>query len=86
MALGPHWQHAWLVIASFLAGALNAMAGGIASFENRQGEGQRLSGTGPSLAHDVAALEEQRDHIGLNRRRSDDPVGAECLDKTRLDF
>jgi uncharacterized protein len=28
MALGPHWQHAWLVIASFLAGALNAMAGG----------------------------------------------------------
>jgi uncharacterized protein len=28
MALGPHWQHAWLVVASFLAGALNAMAGG----------------------------------------------------------
>ncbi len=28
MAFGPHWQHAWLVIASFLAGALNAMAGG----------------------------------------------------------
>src|ERR1700735_1303214 len=28
MALGPEWQHAWLVIASFLAGALNAMAGG----------------------------------------------------------
>jgi uncharacterized protein len=28
MALGPHWQHAWLVIASFLAGVLNAMAGG----------------------------------------------------------
>src|SRR5580698_4667473 len=28
MALGPQWQHAWLVIASFLAGALNAMAGG----------------------------------------------------------
>jgi uncharacterized protein len=28
MPLGPHWQHAWLVIASFLAGALNAMAGG----------------------------------------------------------
>src|SRR6202789_2712408 len=28
MALGAHWQHAWLVIASFLAGALNAMAGG----------------------------------------------------------
>jgi uncharacterized membrane protein YfcA len=28
MALGPSWQHAWLVIASFLAGALNAMAGG----------------------------------------------------------
>src|SRR5271170_2236389 len=28
MALGSHWQHAWLVIASFLAGALNAMAGG----------------------------------------------------------
>jgi uncharacterized membrane protein YfcA len=28
MALGPQWQHAWLVIASFFAGALNAMAGG----------------------------------------------------------
>jgi uncharacterized membrane protein YfcA len=28
MALGSQWQHAWLVIASFLAGALNAMAGG----------------------------------------------------------
>jgi len=28
MALGSHWQHSWLVIASFLAGALNAMAGG----------------------------------------------------------
>ena len=28
MAFGPHWQHAWLVVASFLAGALNAMAGG----------------------------------------------------------
>jgi uncharacterized membrane protein YfcA len=28
MAFGPHWQHTWLVIASFLAGALNAMAGG----------------------------------------------------------
>src|SRR5258708_5897196 len=28
MVFGPHWQHAWLVIASFLAGALNAMAGG----------------------------------------------------------
>jgi uncharacterized protein len=28
MPFGPHWQHAWLVIASFLAGALNAMAGG----------------------------------------------------------
>jgi uncharacterized protein len=28
MAMGPQWQHAWLVIASFLAGALNAMAGG----------------------------------------------------------
>ena len=28
MAFGPHWQHAWLVIASFIAGALNAMAGG----------------------------------------------------------
>ena len=28
MALGPHWQHAWLIVASFLAGALNAMAGG----------------------------------------------------------
>ena len=28
MALNPQWQHAWLVIASFLAGGLNAMAGG----------------------------------------------------------
>ena len=28
MTFGPDWQHAWLVIASFLAGALNAMAGG----------------------------------------------------------
>jgi uncharacterized protein len=28
MTLGPQWQHAWLVIASFLAGGLNAMAGG----------------------------------------------------------
>jgi uncharacterized protein len=28
MALGSQSQHAWLVIASFLAGALNAMAGG----------------------------------------------------------
>src|ERR1700686_4935062 len=28
MVFGPHWQHAWLVFASFLAGALNAMAGG----------------------------------------------------------
>jgi uncharacterized protein len=28
MEFGPHWQHAWLVIASFLAGTLNAMAGG----------------------------------------------------------
>src|SRR6202021_1026987 len=28
MPFGPHWQHAVLVIASFLAGALNAMAGG----------------------------------------------------------
>jgi uncharacterized membrane protein YfcA len=28
MASGPNLQHAWLVIASFLAGALNAMAGG----------------------------------------------------------
>ena len=28
MTFGPHWQHAWLIIASFLAGALNAMAGG----------------------------------------------------------
>ncbi len=28
MALTTQWQHAWLVIASFLAGALNAMAGG----------------------------------------------------------
>jgi uncharacterized membrane protein YfcA len=28
MEFGPQWQHAWLVIASFLAGALNAMAGG----------------------------------------------------------
>src|ERR1700759_4776086 len=28
MVLGFHGQHAWLVIASFLAGALNAMAGG----------------------------------------------------------
>jgi hypothetical protein len=28
MALDSQWQHAWLVIASFLAGALNAMAGG----------------------------------------------------------
>ena len=28
MALDSHWQHAWLVLASFLAGALNAMAGG----------------------------------------------------------
>src|ERR1700679_232411 len=28
MPFGPHWQTAWLVIASFLAGALNAMAGG----------------------------------------------------------
>src|ERR1700721_3199091 len=28
MAMGPQWQHAWLVVASFLAGALNAMAGG----------------------------------------------------------
>jgi hypothetical protein len=28
MTFGPHWQHAWLVIASFLAGVLNAMAGG----------------------------------------------------------
>src|SRR6204780_5144949 len=28
MAFGPHWQHAWLILASFLAGALNAMAGG----------------------------------------------------------
>src|ERR1700759_5806467 len=28
MGPGPFWQHAWLVIASFLAGALNAMAGG----------------------------------------------------------
>ncbi|HTZ56589.1 MAG TPA: sulfite exporter TauE/SafE family protein [Acidobacteriaceae bacterium] len=28
MALGPSYQHAWLVIASFLAGALNAVAGG----------------------------------------------------------
>src|SRR6201996_2894045 len=28
MVLGFHGQHAWLVLASFLAGALNAMAGG----------------------------------------------------------
>ncbi len=28
MTLGTQWQHAWLVIASFLAGALNAVAGG----------------------------------------------------------
>src|SRR5450432_4326259 len=28
MTFGPHGQHVWLVIASFLAGALNAMAGG----------------------------------------------------------
>jgi uncharacterized membrane protein YfcA len=28
MPIGTHGQHAWLVIASFLAGALNAMAGG----------------------------------------------------------
>jgi uncharacterized protein len=28
MALSPQWQHAWLVFASFLAGGLNAMAGG----------------------------------------------------------
>ena len=28
MSPGTHWQHLWLVIASFLAGALNAMAGG----------------------------------------------------------
>src|SRR6201992_278108 len=28
MALGSHWQHAWLIFASFLAGVLNAMAGG----------------------------------------------------------
>jgi uncharacterized membrane protein YfcA len=28
MAFGPQWQHAWLIAASFLAGALNAMAGG----------------------------------------------------------
>src|ERR1700753_3277620 len=28
MALGSHWQHAWLVVACFLAGALNAVAGG----------------------------------------------------------
>src|SRR6202161_1240635 len=28
MALASQWQHAWLVIASFLAGGLNAMAGG----------------------------------------------------------
>ncbi len=26
--LAPHWRYAWLVFASFLAGALNAMAGG----------------------------------------------------------
>lgn len=28
MAFSPFWQHAWLVIACFLAGALNAVAGG----------------------------------------------------------
>src|ERR1700742_4815240 len=28
MALGPHGQSAWLIFASFLAGILNAMAGG----------------------------------------------------------
>src|ERR1700685_2471601 len=28
MPFGPHWQHAWLAIASFLRGALDAMAGG----------------------------------------------------------
>src|SRR5271163_1705984 len=28
MALGPYWQHSWLIVASFLAGALNAVAGG----------------------------------------------------------
>ena len=28
MVSGPHWQHVWLVAASFLAGSLNAMAGG----------------------------------------------------------
>src|SRR5258708_27893941 len=27
MVFGPHWQHAWLVVASFLAGARNARAG-----------------------------------------------------------
>jgi uncharacterized membrane protein YfcA len=28
MSFAPQWQHAWLVIASFLAGTLNAVAGG----------------------------------------------------------
>src|SRR5277367_7173971 len=28
MSLTPTWSHAWLLIASMLAGALNAMAGG----------------------------------------------------------
>jgi uncharacterized protein len=28
MAFGSHFEHVWLIIASFLAGALNAMAGG----------------------------------------------------------
>ena len=54
------------------------------SCEQGQPEGERLARAGPRLAHDVAAIEQQRDDVGLDGRGRDDAARAERLDQARL--
>ena len=46
---------------------------GIDDLDQRQGEGQGLAGAGARLADDVAAIEQERQHRGLDRGGIGDP-------------
>ena len=50
---------------------------GIDDLDQRQGEGQGLPGAGARLTDDVAAIEQQRQHRGLDRGGIGDPHAGE---------
>ena len=62
---------------------LGAAIGGISRSSERQREGRGLAGAGLGDAEQVAALEDERDRLGLDRRRNGIVLGGERAEQRR---